>query len=505
MRLQPLALLLAACSGGPVKAPPDDSAPPVETGQPGDDTDEADDTGDTAATWQALPDACEAPAPLPDDPLAIIGQLMLTQEQRGGFFVELIDLEVDGDLVYAVGQGGLMIYDIADPAAPALIGRFAYGQEGRFHRVELLGGGLLALTHRDNALSIIDASDPTAPVSLIEVVEKGFEGLAALPGHVVVTMRDEGVRVYDLSDPSSPQRVGAAEGLSTPWDLTPVVDGWTYAADNTLGVVPVDVSTPSAPTIGAPVALDGATLHVAVDGGWLYASQGSGGVVVLDRSDPAAPVPVATVNTGGSAVMSAASEGLLWVVDHEAVSVFDVSDPTHPAPLAYETTEQFALAVRAEGTRAWVGDWNILSGWQLDPAASAGQLDLASETVTVPLEGGSATLSTANRGNADVRLVGATVSDDRLSIEVTEDTLAPGGQGSLRVAFSGGEALDAVVCLASDDPDEPLRELRVVAGEAGQYLGQPAPDFALTTLDGETLRLSEQLGHPVFLVYFATW
>jgi peroxiredoxin len=35
--------------------------------------------------------------------------------------------------------------------------------------------------------------------------------------------------------------------------------------------------------------------------------------------------------------------------------------------------------------------------------------------------------------------------------------------------------------------------------------GVPAPDFALTGLDGTVYRLSEQLGAPVLLAYFATW
>ena len=36
-------------------------------------------------------------------------------------------------------------------------------------------------------------------------------------------------------------------------------------------------------------------------------------------------------------------------------------------------------------------------------------------------------------------------------------------------------------------------------------LGVPAPDFALPATDGTYYTLSEQLGQPVLLVYFATW
>jgi len=44
-------------------------------------------------------------------------------------------------------------------------------------------------------------------------------------------------------------------------------------------------------------------------------------------------------------------------------------------------------------------------------------------------------------------------------------------------------------------------------GESGTgvALGNDAPDFVLEDLDGNSHRLSEQLGHPVVLVFFATW
>ena len=39
----------------------------------------------------------------------------------------------------------------------------------------------------------------------------------------------------------------------------------------------------------------------------------------------------------------------------------------------------------------------------------------------------------------------------------------------------------------------------------GKVIGQQAPDFTLMDLDGNLHTLSDQLGHPVVLAYFATW
>ncbi len=108
-----------------------------------------------------------------------------------------------------------------------------------------------------------------------------------------------------------------------------------------------------------------------------------------------------------------------------------------------------------------------------------------------------------HRGGATLELQGATIGDARVTVQVSASSLEPGESATLRLDFSGGEDLDTSLCLASDDPDGSEREIDVILGD--NTLGQPAPDFALQDIDGDTYTLSEQLGHPVVLAYFATW
>lgn len=459
--------------------------------------DKAADTGvpDTAATWTTLPARCEAPGALLADPLALEGEDRVTQTAGSGF-MEAVDVEVDGVLAYAVGMGRLMIFDVSDPSAPTRLYGPAETGGGKLHRVEPLGEGWLATSQRDDGVQIWDVSDPAAATEVGEIALSGMEGLAWVGDRLWVTVRDEGVRAYDVSDPTAPALLASAPGLSAPWELTSSGDGWLYAADNTLGVVPIDIRDPDAPVVGTPVPLDGVALHVRYADGRIYAAAGGAGVSVLDATDRAAPKVTTRVTTGGSAVMSDVADGRLWVADHEGLAVYDLSGDD-PTPLQVEQTEQFALAIDAEGSRAFVGDWNLFEVWALDDALDAPALDAPSDEIR--LEGGAGQLVITNRGSGALTLSGATA--EGATIEVERDVLSPGDSATLRLT---GAVAGAALCLASDDPDEPVRSFTLT--ESGEPpVGEAAPDFALQGLDRTTYRLSEQLGHPVLLVYFATW
>ena len=253
--------------------------------------------------------------------------------------------------------------------------------------------------------------------------------------------------------------------------------------------VPIDIRVPDVPVVGTPVAVAGA-LHPRYADDRVWVAMGGAGVAEMDVSDRGAPVQVGSVSTGGSAVMTDVADGRLWVVDHEGVAVFDLDG----TPIQEERTEQFALAVDAEGDRAFVGDWNLLDVYRL-AESDAPALDTPSDSVR--LEDGALSLTVTNRGSGTLRLVGATFEGAAVYAERTE--IPPGGSTIVRAEGAG-----ATLCLASNDPDEPTKTITVTE-TAPPPAGVPAPDFALQDLDGDTHRLSEQLGAPVLLAYFATW
>lgn len=506
----PLLLLLAtgceksrSYDGPPVGTDPDD------TGEP----DGGGDSGDTGApiTWLDLPADCTAPSGLGEEPIQEVGSLFNGQE-AGGWFMEMVDLEIDTeeDVLYGVGQGGVIVVDVSNPNAPENLAHYPEQNGGRYYKVELLAElDLIYVTHRDRGLDVFAIDDPTDPQPGDSQTENGLEGMArSADGSLLYVASLLGdLHVFDLSNPEEPQALTTLGGLGVSWDIK--LSGSTaYIADSELGVVPVDLSDPDAPVLGTPVDVGGAVQDIAVGDGVIYAAAGHAGVVTLDISSPMAPAVVDTIDYGNSVIGLAIDGTTLWAVNQQDIIAIDVSVPGTPVAVGASVTPQFSMSVGAADGRAYVGDWNFLEVWEVDTGVSAPALDLGADEVFVRAEGDQFRIKIANRGAAPLELAGALVDDDRFTVQASSLTVAPGATESLQVSFAGdGEEVAAQLCLATNDPGEPEVQIELHSGTGGNHeaIGEPAIDFTLEDLDGNSHTLSEQVGVPVVLVYFATW
>jgi len=450
--------------------------------------------GTATSEWVTLAADCAPPATLPAAPLTPTGTVS-TRDDR----MQLSDLALAEDLLYTVGQGGLGVFDVSDPAAPVRIAADA-GSFERYHRVVLGDHGRLAVSNRDDGVTLYDISDPATPWTIGHIVADGAEGLAWVDGVLFVAQHGGAITAWNVDAAPEPVSLGAAAGLAATWMLAPGGEGTLYAADSTLGVVPIDIADPTAPRLGSPVPLSPGPRHLAAAPGWLYAATGAGGVVVLDRSDPAAPRVVATLDTGAAVEAVAVDGDLLWVADRGGVALVDIHDPTRPFLLGRAPNAEIPLGVAAAGGQAWLADWTVLAGFRADAAARAGQLELPA-AVHLPPGGGEVALALANRGAGDLSLRGAAA--DGLALAVSAESVPAGGTATLRVSWDGAAALPDALCLATDDPSAPVRSLPVVVGDTPP-VGEPAPDFTLYDLDGAPHTLSEA-GGPVLLAFFASW
>ncbi len=285
-------------------------------------------------------------------------------------------------LVASYLDNAVQVIDVTDPAAPVPVASLRDGEGG----FEALGGGnAIAITtisgstyalvagYVDNAIQVIDMSDPTSPVPVAAIRdgEGGFEALAGPFDIEVITASgttyalvagwsDGAVQVIDMSDPTSPVPVaairdgeGGFEALASAISIA-IVDTQdsTYAlvastSDNAIQVM--DVTDPAAASPAGIIDLFRPThIDVATISGNTYALVTSfmeSYVQIIDVTDPEAPSSVAVIrdDEGGfdalktvSRVEVVTASGSTYVLasgyEDNAIQVIDVTDPAAASP-----------------------------------------------------------------------------------------------------------------------------------------------------------------------------
>ena len=260
-----------------------------------------------------------------------------------------------------------------------------------------VGGDIAYLARGAYGLSLVDVSDPAAPVHLSspDMSTNAFD--ACVEGSTVyVTDWNAGLLIVDASTPTSPALLGSYDVGGPAYGLT--VQGTTaYVAAFGHGLQIIDVSAPTTPTYLGGYAGGGFAFDVAVVGNIAYVASFDAGLQIIDVSDPANTTLLGEFDTPGFAVSVAVEDGVAYIADGESgLHVIDVSDPTTPWPLGSYDTPDMAINVVVEGDIAYVADGNAglqlidvsapaspaLLGWYGTPGTAGGLL-VAGYTVYV--------------------------------------------------------------------------------------------------------------------------
>lgn len=307
-------------------------------------------------------------------------------------------------LVASYVDDAIQIIDVTDPRLPLPVYAI-FDETGLF---ESLGGAtdveVVSISERiyavvasydDNAVQIIDVTDPTNPQFVKELIdgEDGFESLGGpvdvevgvISGRtyaVIAAYDDDAVQVIDMIDPQFPIPVSDVRRgevftddddpagvdsieikiMDGPRGLK-IVDifGRSYCiviGQNDDSLLILDVTNPAQPWPVAIIhddlrgysALNGAADVEILDRvGHIYAlvaGKWDGGVQILEITDPEDPTPVAAVfdNTNGFSALNGAADIELTVVFDRMVAIvssafddglqlIDVTDPTRPVPI----------------------------------------------------------------------------------------------------------------------------------------------------------------------------
>lgn len=196
-----------------------------------------------------------------------------------------------GAISYVTNEAGVIIIDATDPANPVVAG-FA-------------PGGALAVAVRDNlayvvfqdgGLLIFDVSDPHAPALLGADTKPYFAQDIALTGNYALVAASDGLYTVDVSDPAHPHTV--ASGGSGGRGIS--VDGTrAYLGTSGAGIQMLDLANPASPTVLSAYRTPGYARKGVVQDGRLWiadAEMGLWGVPLtsFSKSQAAEPIPAST-------------------------------------------------------------------------------------------------------------------------------------------------------------------------------------------------------------------
>ncbi|MBM76244.1 MAG: hypothetical protein CMK59_12645 [Proteobacteria bacterium] len=448
--------------------------------------------------WSKLPSTCSTPEELPSDPI---------QEEDSYFaqsdlFAEMLDIEIDeiNNEAWAVGQGGLMRFSL-EPDLSLTEFNDLFG--ARFYHLALGPDNVLYATHRQFGLAVYRRDTSIDPIQMI--YGQDFSDLDVGDDRLYITSLDGTLLTYNISDPYDPELMNTMSGLESPW--VPVVqDNKIYVADNTLGLVMIDRSNPNEPSVIDSSFDGGGLLDVAIseDGSTAYGAAGGTGLSIYSI-DGNQITWLESIPLNHSLLSVDLKGNKLWATSHQDLVLFDISNPSNPILINTEKTEQWAMNVAAWNGDAVVADWGFISHFSGDTSVLAPDIDLSSTEIQMGTSGGYRTLNITNLGNTDLELNGA---QSNLDIWFESTSIPPRSSTRMTMYHPRGNSVQTSICLSSNDPDTPEQIINVKTEGIGQgrtTLGSSAPDFTLSSLDGTSYTLSEERGHPVVLIYFATW
>lgn len=457
------------------------------------------------------------------DPLVQLGRV------PGSRFVEILEVQAlaDGRVMYCSGVRGLVVLDARNPRdikpVHQLRSKLSHPRFPRCQHLAVSGDYVYASNRGDEVQT-------TPFVAAFEVTARGarevasyagkgvsIEGIDAVGKYVYVAAHDQGVLVLERKD-GGLDEIARLGGIQNAWDVA-AVGPVLYVANGKAGLVSVDISDPSNPSLLGRVSFDGNSQSLSVDTttntAWVAA--GVEGVVAVDVREPRSPRVVGTYDSPGSALQVTLSGQHAFVADWNDVRVLDIADRTKPRVIATERIKTGGGYPRVLGASAYknyvyVGEWTGLYAYELKPDARAPDLWVETGRLDFGVVASGSRAKNAviieNHGTKPLEISSIAVAGAKqFSVDKQRARLEPGGAALVEVVFAASDAKEqrAELVLRSNDPDEAERRVALSANIAGKGVGQLAPDIVGKLLNGKDFRLSELRGKVVVLAYFSTF
>lgn len=209
---------------------------------------------------------------------------------------------VDGSTLFIAAERGVWIVDgrVPSPCEFAYLDTASQGFEANGISV---ADGFAYIAPFYEEIRVVDVSNPSAPILLDQTGESGGVGVAktlAVGDRLfAIGADDEGpvAAVFDIGVPTAPKIMGSVRlpaATATADQNGPQMaysGGHLFIADETGGLVVIDVSNPSRPGVAGRLRLPGVAIGVVVEGDHAYVASDGGGLFVVEWSAGTAASP----------------------------------------------------------------------------------------------------------------------------------------------------------------------------------------------------------------------
>ncbi len=324
-----------------------------------------------AAAASGHPAPIFAPADAPDSlNVERVGEIVLISPLEGEdahFYPDGTDLYLSGDHALMGDDRGIVhIVDISDPANMHKVAEVR--TPGPALDIKIAGDLAVVGVQEFEAtfgLLILDISDPANPVELSRFDQESWQGVHNLFLHgdrlYLAHMTNPGLSIVDISDPTAPLVSGfwQHEGdFSNKIHDVFIRDRLAVVSDFSSGLVLLDITDPDAPAMLAALPFAEGIHSAWAAGDYVYCNQEFGGwerrLYVVDIADPRQPQVVHSFGSGPppqGPILGPHNpwvhNGLLYWAYYEAgLRVFDLLDPVRPMEIGYHTYPGFAWSVQ---------------------------------------------------------------------------------------------------------------------------------------------------------------
>ena len=286
-------------------------------------------------------------------------------------------MALSGNVAYvADSYVGFRTVDVSDPAHPT-----ALGQVGRYYYGDVAVRGHYAYSTYCGGMITYDISNPALPESLS--LDYGMCGARVLISGDDAYVIDDGngggicaLYTFSLQDSAAPQRTDSTSILDVSVGFgVAISDGYLYLGAGLLDFDVYSLADPAHPRIAGychlPSQETGAmAVDVAVAGHYAYVADCSGGLRIIDVSDPAHPVEAGSC---GGLVWAVAVSGniLCWDNGASSITVADISNPINPTEIGYYTTNEWLRDMKIVGPYLYTTSESQFRIYQVDALSSA--------------------------------------------------------------------------------------------------------------------------------------